>query len=172
MDWLTAAERFGVPVAMAFWLLVESRSSRRASELREARHQIEMTKREQEAASRCLARELDMAKRIRELEESRMRELRNANAQYLSSIQAVADALRDFAAQDTDFHRAVRHLYEFLRRTCAHGAPPIPGEGSEAIFKPSAQVPDLLNPPAPAASSGKRKPPSSELRAPDAGGPP
>jgi hypothetical protein len=168
MDWLTIAERFGVPVAMAVWLLVESRSSRRALELREIRHQEEMARREQEAVTRCATREADMTKRIRELEESRMRELRAANAQYLTAIQAVADALRDFAAQDTEFHRAVRHLYEFLRRTCAHGAPPPPGEGTEVAFKPSVQVPDLLNPPAPDASGNRKSNP--EIRVDSAGG--
>ena len=52
-DWVTMLERFGFPVAMAVWLLIESRANRKALEQREARYQAESTRRVAEAAEAC-----------------------------------------------------------------------------------------------------------------------
>ena len=168
-DWFTILERFGFPVAMAIWLLFESRANRKALEQREARYQAESAKRVADAADACAKREADMTKRIRELEESRMKELRTANEQYLSAVQALVASLQDFASQNNELHRSVRHLYNFLRTNCAKAAPPPPGgDGSDAYYAPAAAMPDLTPGGTPAQQPTKRRS-SAEIRLPEEG---
>jgi hypothetical protein len=147
MDWLTFVERLGFPIAMAIWLLVEGKNSRRSLEAREARYQAESAQREAEAATKCTQREADMTKRIRELEESRMTELKAANDQYLGALQSVSASLQDFASQCTDYNRAVRHLYQHLKSTCARAAADPPGGvDTSALYRPVAQVAEIAPP--------------------------
>jgi methyl-accepting chemotaxis protein len=155
---------------MAIWLLIESKANRKALEQREARYQVESAKRVADAAEACAKREADMTKRIRELEESRMKELRTANEQYLTAMQALVTSLQDFAGQNNELHRSVRHLYNFLRTNCAKAAPPPPGgEGSDAYYAPAAAIPDLTPGAAQQAQIPAKRRSSAEIRIPDQG---
>lgn len=142
-DWLPIIERVGFPIAAVIWLLLESRASRKAGEKREAKAQLE-----------AHTRETDLAKRLREIEDSRLKELKLCQDGYVKLVQDVTATVRDMVSQLRDAQRAIRLLYQHLRTTCAPSLPTTPPRGEDAsdgVYNPhpqpaQAQAPDNTSP--------------------------
>lgn len=98
-EMLLVVQQIGFPIFAAIWLLVESRSQRKAFEER-------FEKWEQNA----LARENELRERVRELEIMKDQELKIITRDYKEAIEQITLALRQSSASYGRLEQAVREL--------------------------------------------------------------